>query len=53
MFAQLSKKGGKVVMFDSYKECDDKNFSVERCVDIATDFLNDLGFDNMKAVWTS
>ncbi len=53
MMAQLSKKGGKVVMFDSYKDCSDKNFSVDRCVDIATDFLNALGFDGMKAVWTS
>ena len=53
MMAQLSKKGGKVVMFNSYKECYDKNFSVERCIDIAQDFLSDLGFDGMKAVWTS
>ncbi|MDE5721485.1 MAG: germination protein YpeB [Clostridia bacterium] len=53
MMAQLSKKGGKVVMFNSYKDCNDKNFSVERCIDIAQDFLNDLGFENMKPVWTS
>lgn len=53
MFAQLTKKGGKVVMFDSYKDCSQNNFSVERCVDIAEDFLANLGFDNMKAVWTS
>ncbi len=53
MMAQLSKKGGKVVMFNSYKECYDKNFSVERCIDIAQDFLSDLGYDGMKAVWTS
>lgn len=53
MMAQLSKKGGKVVMFDSFKDCSSKNFSVERCTDIATDFLTALGFDNMKAVWTS
>ena len=53
MFAQISKKGGKVVMFDSYKDCSAKNFSVERCIDIAQDFLGALGFDNMKAVWTS
>ena len=53
MLAQLSKLGGKVVMFDSYKDCSSKNFSVDRCIDIATDFLNDLGFSNMKAVWTS
>lgn len=53
MMAQLSKKGGKVVMFDSYKDCSDKNFSVERCIDIAEDFLDELGFDDMEAVWTS
>lgn len=53
MMAQLSKKGGKVVMFDSFKDCSDKNFSVDRCTDIATDFLTALGFNNLKAVWTS
>ena len=53
MFAQISKKGGKVVMFDSYKDCTQNNFSVERCVDIAEDFLKSLGIDDMKAVWTS
>ncbi len=53
MGAQLSKQGGKVVEFNSYKDCSDKNFSVERCIDIATDFLTNLGYNNMKAVWTS
>ena len=53
MFAQLSKKGGRVVMFDSYKDCSQNNFSVERCIDIAEDFLESLGIDDMKAVWTS
>lgn len=53
MHAQLSKKGGKVVEFNSYKDCNDRNFSVERCIDIAQDFLASLGFDHMKAVWTS
>ena len=53
MFAQLSKKGGKVVMFDSYKDCTQNNFSVERCIDIAEDFLEKLGIDDMEAVWTS
>ncbi len=53
MSAQLSKQGGKVVEFNSYKDCSAKNFSVERCIDIAEDFLKDLGFKNMKAVWSS
>ena len=53
MYAQISKQGGKVVEFNSYKDCSDKNFSVERCIDIAEDFLESLGYDDMKAVWTS
>lgn len=53
MLVQLSKKGGKVVMFDSYKECNDKNFNVDRCIDIAEEFLNAIGYTGLKAVWTS
>ena len=53
MLAQLSKKGGKMVMFDSYKECTQHNFSVERCRDIAADFLKALGFENLETVWAS
>ena len=53
MSAQISKLGGKVVEFNSFKDCSDKNFSVERCIDIAEDFLDDLGYDDMQAVWTS
>lgn len=53
MMAQLSKKGGKVVMFDSFKDCNQKNFSVEKCESIAEDFLEALGYDGLQAVWTS
>ena len=53
MSAQISKLGGKVVEFNSYKDCSAKNFSVERCIDIAEDFLDDLGYDGMEPVWTS
>ena len=53
MLAQLSKKGGKLVMFDSYKECTEHNFSVDRCKDIATDFLKAAGYENVKPVWVS
>ena len=53
MLAQLSKKGGKLVMFDSYKECAEHNFSVDRCKDIATDFLKAAGYENLKPVWVS
>ena len=53
MLVQLSKLGGKVVSFDSYKDCSDKNFSVKRCVAIAEDFLNSIGYNGLKPVWTS
>lgn len=53
MGAQISKMGGLVVEFNSYKDCSAKNFSVDRCITIAEDFLASLGIDNMKAVWTS
>jgi germination protein YpeB len=53
MLAQISKKGGKVVMFDSYKDCASKNFSVERCITIAQDFLATLGYEQLEPVWAS
>ena len=53
IWAQISKLGGKVIMFDSYKECSCRNFSVERCIDIAEDYLSSLGYDGLKAVWAS
>ena len=53
MGVQLSKLGGKVVEFNSYKDCSQKNFSVERCIDIAEEFLDKLDIKGMKAVWTS
>lgn len=53
MLAQFSKKGGKLVMFDSYKSCADHNFSVERCTDIAQQFLMAAGYVGLKPVWTS
>ncbi|MBE7088651.1 MAG: hypothetical protein E7370_03960 [Clostridiales bacterium] len=53
MLAQVSKKGGLVILFDSYKECADKKFSIDRCKNIAEDFLKTLGYSEVKAVWSS
>ena len=53
MFVQISKLGGKVVAFDSYKDCTKNNFSVDRCIAIAEDFLTSIGYDGLKPVWTS
>lgn len=53
MLVQISKAGGKVVGFDSFKECKDTNFSVDRCLSIAEDFLQKTGYSGLKAVWAS
>lgn len=52
-FAQVSKQGGRLVLFDSYKACTDNNFSVENCKDIAENFLSAAGYKNMVCVWES
>ncbi|MBR7100629.1 MAG: germination protein YpeB [Clostridia bacterium] len=51
MYAQISKAGGKLIMFDSFEHCQANNFSQEECVQIAQKFLTKLGMQNMKAVW--
>ena len=53
MLVQISKLGGKVVSFDSFKDCSDRNFSVKRCVAIAEDFLTAIGYEGLKPVWAS
>lgn len=49
--AQLSKKGGKLVNFNYYKECSALNYGLEECVDIAEEFIKKAGLKNMKVVW--
>ena len=53
IFAQITKNGGKLAFFDTYEECTDKNFDLETCDAIARDFLEELGIDNVEAVWLS
>lgn len=53
MFAQVSEKGGKLVMFDSYKACTEHNFSPDICEEIAVKFLKAAGYDNLRPVWVS
>ena len=51
--AQMTKKGGVLAMFDSYEKCEAHNFNVEACVEIAENFLEKAGFDDMQEVWIS
>ncbi|MBQ5927300.1 MAG: germination protein YpeB, partial [Clostridia bacterium] len=52
IFAEISKDG-KLVEFDYFKPCKKTNFDLDRCKDIAQDFLSSLGYENMKPVWMS
>ena len=53
LFAQISKNGGKLVFFDSYEECTNKNFDLEECDALAREFLQELGIEDVEAVWLS
>lgn len=49
--ASISKKGGKLIIFNHYKDCSENNYSVSECKKVAEKFLENLGITNMKAVW--
>ncbi len=51
VYAQISKVGGKVLMFDYNKPCKSGELSQEECVKIGSGFLKNLGIDDMVAVW--
>ncbi len=53
LFAQISKRGGKLVFFETYAPCEGKNFDIEMCDSIARDFLKSMGIDGVEAVWIS
>lgn len=51
LYAQITKRGGYLNMFNFYKTCDKTNFDLDACLEIAQEFLNEIGMENMKAVW--
>jgi len=53
VYAQISKVGGKVVMFDYNKRCqeDKEMLSRQECINVGLEFLKSLEINNMKAVW--
>ena len=53
IFAQITKKGGELIFFDTYEECSDKNFDLDECDALAREFLSGLGIGNVEAVWLS
>ncbi len=53
IFAQITKHGGKLLFFDTYEECTQKNFDLEECDALARSFLAGLGIEDVEAVWLS
>ncbi|MBQ8426514.1 MAG: germination protein YpeB [Clostridia bacterium] len=51
LYAQISKKGGKLVMFSYAGSCNAVNVMEDKAVETAKEFLTSLGLENMKAVW--
>lgn len=51
LYAQISKKGGKLIMFAFSGSCNQTAISSDDATKTAQEFLRDLGIDNMKAVW--
>ncbi len=53
IYAQITKKGGKLAFFDTYETCTEKNFDLETCDNLAREFLMSLGIEDVEAVWMS
>ncbi len=51
LYAQISKQGGKLVMFSFAGSCNAVNISEEQATEKGENFLKSVGIDNMKAVW--
>ncbi len=49
--AQITKKGGKLLLFNYYKDCEVNSFDEDKLEEIATNYLESIGYTNMKAVW--
>lgn len=51
--AQLSKKGGKIVEFNYFKDCDDDRLDMASAEEVAKKFLEKVGYKALKAVWST
>ena len=51
LFAQISKKGGKLIMFSYAGSCEKVNCDKDEAKEIAEQFIAELGIEGMKPVW--
>ena len=50
LFAELSQKDGALLRFDYYENCSENTFDLEQAEEIAEEFLEKLGYDDMEVV---
>jgi len=50
--AQITKKGGYLVSYNAFHSVNNPQYTEEQCVEHAQEFLEQAGFNDMKAVWT-
>ena len=50
-YAQFSLNGGKLVLFNAYRDCKNEVYGEEECLETAKKFLKSAGFENMTCVW--
>lgn len=53
LYAEFSKKGGELIMFDYQGSCGEVNYMEDSAREKAEEFLASLGLKNMKAVWSN
>lgn len=51
--AQITKKGAKLAEFNYFKDCSKEEITLEKCRELADDFLEKVGYKSLKAVWTA
>lgn len=50
-FAQVSVRGGLLITMSGFCEANDGRMLAEQGIQIAENFANNIGFENMKSVW--
>ena len=51
LYAQISKKGGKLIMFAYAGSCEEVNCDGQEAVSVAKEFLDSANLNDMEAVW--
>jgi len=52
-YIDISKKGGKLIALNIQRSVEEPKYSPEECAALAEQYLDDLGFSDMKSVWVS